>query len=450
VLRSAEVRPAPARTGAPAALRLLFVALILYATFGKGFAYAGWPPVFVGEVLLMVVLVAAWHRQAVVPRNPAAAVTAALIGLALIQVAIDVLSGDHALLEIARGVAPLTYAGFAIALYALMRQWEERAGRAAVLAAVDAATARVVPVMVAALAALAIFLVVGASWAPTWPGSGVPLLLTKPGDIGVSLVLVAPFVLRREPDGMPVTRRRVWIVLWAAAAVLVSFRSRGALFALLFGLASARPRPVRTLRMLAAVGLLLFVLYATGLSVRAGNREVSFEGAKQVAASIVDPGAGDAPGSNLVATRRFRTVWWGDIWDDAVHRPMLLAGNGWGDNLTQRYHGQDQSVGDPRALRSPHSIFYSLLGRAGLVTAVGFLFVPAATVARSLVRSGDAARSRIVEGTRGAVVASVVTALADVYLESPQGAILLWSMLGFLWWATAPPVGPSVDSEPAP
>jgi hypothetical protein len=50
------------------ALRLLGLGLVLYLAFGKGFAYAGIPPVFVGEVLLVVVLVAAlscggWRRS---------------------------------------------------------------------------------------------------------------------------------------------------------------------------------------------------------------------------------------------------------------------------------------------------------------------------------------------------------------------------------------------------
>jgi hypothetical protein len=443
--QSADAAPT-ARTDATArrvepVLVVLFGGLVLYAALGKGFAYAGWPPLFVGEVLLALVLLATWHANAAVPRNIPAAVTAGLVGIAAIQVTVDVLDGGHELIEIARGVAPITYAAFAFGMYALLRRWEGGAGRRQVLATIDATVARLVPLIIATLAVLASVLLTGTTWGPRWPGSGVPMLLTKPGDIAVTVVLVAPYVLRATASGRPVARRRLMFGLWVAVSLLISFRSRGALLALAAGLLVARPRPERVLRMVVAVGVLLFVLYLTGVTVRAGNREISYQEVGRIVTSIVDSDAEDAPGSNLVGTRHFRTDWWGAIWDDALQRPMLVTGNGWGDNLTLRYHGQsEERADDPRALRSPHDIFFSLVGRAGLITAFAFVFVPLATVWRALARPGAGRDLRIVEGVRGAVVASLTTALADVYLESPQGAILYWSLIGFLWWVTADPV----------
>jgi hypothetical protein len=50
----------------------------------------------------------------------------------------------------------------------------------------------------------------------------------------------------------------------------------------------------------------------------------------------------------------------------------------------------------------------------------------------------------VIQAARGAVTAAVVTGLTDIFIESPQGGILFWSLIGFLWWACAPPVGREV------
>src|SRR5262249_54989639 len=151
--------------------------------FGKGFAYAGYPPLFAGEGLLLLVVLAAWRPDAAIPRNGAAAVTVALAGLAVVQVADDLIVGDAPRIDIARGVAPITYAAFAFGLYALLRRWEAEAGAGAVLDAVEAAVVRVAPFVVGALAVLASLLVVQVTALPKWPGSGVQMLLTKSTDI---------------------------------------------------------------------------------------------------------------------------------------------------------------------------------------------------------------------------------------------------------------------------
>ncbi len=87
--------------------------MLLYLAFGKGFAYAGWPPVFVGEVLLLVVAVAALRSTMVVPRHPAALMTVVLGALALVQAAIDRLHPAEPLVETIRGLAPIYYGVFA-------------------------------------------------------------------------------------------------------------------------------------------------------------------------------------------------------------------------------------------------------------------------------------------------------------------------------------------------
>jgi hypothetical protein len=427
---------------------LLFCGVVLYLAFGKGFAYAGWPPLFVGEILLVVVVAgAATTTSLAAPRHPAAAVTVVVGALALVQFVIDRLAGDVPLLETVRGLAPIYYGAFAFAVYALLRELEKRADRARVLAVVDGAFVRVAPWVTGAAVVLAGLLLVEPTNLPTWSRSGVPVLLTKSGDIAVALVLFAPFVLR---SASPVRIRgssRVVLLGWVAAAVLVSFRSRGALLALIVGLVAARPHVVR-LAKAALIGLaIVLFLFVSGLRVEVSGREISYDAVGDALGSVMGGGPEDQIGSNYLDTTNWRADWWRSIWSDVTAEQLVLHGRGWGDNLAVR-HGVIPSFAaeDPRALRLPHDVFFSLAGRAGFVTAVGFLSIPVLTIARTFRRRSDRSPTPLaVQAARGGVAAAVTTGLTDIYLESPQGGIVFWVLVGFLWWAVAHPM----DDAPA-
>ncbi len=420
-----------------AVLRLLGIALVLYLAFGKGFAYAGVPPVFVGELLLVVVVLAALSSDTALPQNLAAVIAAVLVGLALVQLAVDRLVTNDPWLESLRGVAPIYYSGFAFAVYALLRRREAEVGPTRVLRLIEGALARAAPVVVVIISLLVLRSLRVSPATPAWPISGGPLLPTKATDISVALVIVLPALLVRSPAPTALRHRRWLLVLWIMVAVVVTFRSRGALGGLAAGYALASPNLTRMLRGLAAVTVLLVVLYTSGLSVTMGKqRELSFRSGVDSVASLL--GADEGLNSRLTATRNWRIDWWSDIWTDVGSRQMLLHGYGWGDNLAIRYGvvppGEDR---DPRVLRAPHSIFFSLAGRAGVVTAVGFVLVPVLTIARSFTRRRRVGRSLAVEGARAGVAAALVVASSDVYLESPQGSIVFWSLIGFLWWVAA-------------
>jgi hypothetical protein len=418
----------------PGALRLLFAGLVLYAAFGKGFAYAGVPPLFVGEVLLAVVLVAAVRSTMALPRHPAALVTAVLVGIAAVQLVVDRLAGGAPLLETLRGLAPVYYSGYAFGLYALLRSWEARVGPGRIADSIDRALVRVTPALVAAVLVLAAFLLLEPAGLPTWPTSGVPILLTKAGDIAVTLVLIAPVVARRVE-----LRRLVLGTAWCTAALLVCFRSRGALLALVIGLVVVWPHAVRIAKLGFVAVAVVLVLYVTGLTIQVRGREISYEAVGDAAASVLGGKPEDDIGSNYVGTTNWRADWWRSIWDDVTAQRMVFHGTGWGDNLAVR-HGivPPVSADDPRVLRLPHSVFFSLAGRAGLLVAVVFLAIPALTVAATYRPRPRDDLVVPVQGARGAIAAAVTTGMTDVYLESPQGGVLLWSLVGFLWWATAP------------
>src|SRR5262249_16052553 len=153
----------------------------------------------------------------------------------------------------------------------------------------------------------------------------------------------------------------------------------GALLGMILGLFAARPRTRRVVRGFVVGALLLVILYVSNVSYASGTREVSFRAAVNSTASLLgeDRAQGDL---NFRGCANLRIQWWGDIWADVTARRMVWHGNGWGDNLAVRYGIKPVGAErDPRVLRAPHSIFFSLAGRAGLITAVGFLLVPLLT-----------------------------------------------------------------------
>lgn len=445
-MTSLSVLPATGRTAlAPArfpwALRLLFVGLVLYAAFGKGFAYAGWPPFFVGEVLLVLLAVAALKTDVAVPTHLPALVTMALGAMAAVQLVFDGLFGAAPFLETLRGLAPVYYSAFAFATYGLLRRHEGQVGTSRVVEGVERAAAQVAPWVVAAVLVLACFLLRPPSGIPTWPASGVPVLFTKATDISVTLALLFPIV----------GARRLLVVPWFASAVLVVFRSRAAFLALAIGSFVARPHPMRVVRGFGVAAGVLVVLYVSGVSVTVDDRELSAQAAVDAATSLLGGPSDDQISGNYVATKDWRTRWWGEIWSDVTDERMVLHGHGWGDNLAVRYGvvPRDQAD-DPLVLRLPHNVFFSLAGRGGVVLATGFLLVPVLTLVRSFRSRSWVAGGRTVEGARAGVAAASVVALGDIFLESPQGGILFWCLVGFLWWASAPHDPPETgDSDAA-
>jgi hypothetical protein len=179
----------------------------------------------------------------------------------------------------------------------------------------------------------------------------------------------------------------------------------------------------------------------SGLSIRVdADREVDARSAVEAVVSIFGGTDDTTAGSNYVATREWRADWWSDSWADVESERMVLHGTGWGDNLAVRSGIDGPALADdPLGLRLPHTIYSSLAGRAGVVVACVFVAIPLVTLARTYRRrAGDAHAPLAVEVARAGLTAGTVSAMADIYFESPQGGILLWSLIGLLWWIASP------------
>ena len=143
----------------------------------------------------------------------------------------------------------------------------------------------------------------------------------------------------------------------------------------------------------------------------------------------------------------WRTTWWKAILDDAWQHRWWLRGPGWGTNLATKYLVEQPSSAQQLfvALRLPHNFVIGLVGRVGFVLAALFVAVPSlALVSTRPSRLPSSLRDHpLRKAVHAGLIAQIAVGLTDVYLESPQGAIVFWMLCGALWWWATPRVQPT-------
>lgn len=420
-----------------ARLFLVFLGVCLagYAYLGRGFAYAGLPPLYVDFPLFLLALVAvakglrpgmlrdlsvllllfymAWGAVRAVPYLRE-------FGLDALRDGVVWGWGIFALAVLA--------AGRGIRLDATAGRWYAPTMRSWPLLAV--------PALVAVLLAREAL--------PRWPwgpGGGVPVVSAKGGDFGVHLAGLLAFL------SLGLGARFGWGRQGSAAVaasvlplfLLVASLNRGgfvaALAATAFLFAHLRPRQfaIALWGCLAAVSLLL-LMAAADVEFDVGRpRTVSAQQLADNLASVF--GLVDDPA--LTGTRQWRLDWWREIWEYTVDGPYFWTGKGFGINLAD--DDGFQVLAD-RSLRSPHNGHMTILARAGVpglmlwtawnATLLGRLWLSHWRHRRRGDEFGAAVRLWVVVF----LVAALVNATFDVYLEGPMGGIWYWSVAGFGLW----------------
>lgn len=414
-------------------LAALGVGLLGYAVMGRGFAYVGYPPVYVGEVLLglgIAVLIVRGTAGRVI-REPL------VWNLLLFMVVGAMATVPHLStygVDAVRDAAQWGYGVFALIVAGLVRGVEDVRG-------VLGWYRRALPwLLFGPLAVYGILLVMG-DRVPLLPFSGMPIIAFKGGDVAVHLAGVLGFVVLglHRAFGAPhralaSSREWPWWGLWLVAfittlTVRASFVTMAFTAGLLFVL-----RPTgRWWRLLVIGGVLLAVAVAFDVEVTLGKSErpLSVANVVTMVRSIFEPvGTGAYDGS-----RGWRLRWWNDIVGYTVLGPYIWTGKGYGINLADDDGFEVDAIG---SLRSPHNGHLTLLARSGVPgAALWLLFL--GSLAFSLLREF---RRRLAEGwTEWAhlnlwllayLVAFVTNAAFDVYLEGPMGGIWFWSLVGFV------------------
>ncbi len=409
------------RDGYDRYLQLLGIVLLGYAMLGKGFAYIGAPPVFIGEAVLLgglLVLAASGRLLASLACIPSLLLLA-LMGWVLLRTLPYV--GVHGVDALRDSVVAM-YGIFAFVMAALILQRPlrlltmlDRYGRFVLLFTLA------MPLLFPAFHYLEDRL-------PVWPHTGVPIVSLRSGEVathvaGVFLFMVLGF-------------RRVGtlrLLLLAALLLMIASQSRGGMLAAVVPIAFVLAlvplrRPI--------VELALLLVLATGLALvldlhldLGAERSLS---ARQVALNLVSIFA--STHDQLGDTKAWRLEWWRRIVGYTFGGDYFWSGKGFGVNLTQADGIPHTDVGPP--LRSPHNAHMTFLARGGVPGLALWMAVCMSwswTMLRLFFESrgrGDHAWSHLFLFVFGYWLAILVNASFDVALEGPMMGIWFWCLFG--------------------
>ncbi|HEY2759941.1 MAG TPA: O-antigen ligase family protein, partial [Pirellulales bacterium] len=401
-------------------LSALGILLAGYACMGKGFAYLGVPPLFVGEIVLGLGIVSMfartdWRRIFSIPFTWFALAlcswtalrTAPYVGtfgidalrdaalccysvMALVVVS-HLLENPARLMALARGYAWFT---FPLALgvpivWAISRGFDQSI--------------------------------------PHWPWADVQMLDVKGGDAMTHLAGILAFWLC-YPDQVYKPLTRFFTLLYMSiAALAIGSETRSGLVAfglvfLLCLLMHPRSRALWGLVAIGIVGVMVLAITDWRIQLAHDEREVSFDQISYNFASIT----GDSHAGSLDETKDWRLNWWNDILNYTIRGKYFWSGKGFGVNLADD-DGYQVADDEGSPLRSPHSCHLNVLARAGipgLALWISLLGVWIGTIGLAYLRArlhGQARWAGLFLFLFAYWAALLIQASFDVYLEGPVG-----------------------------
>lgn len=410
-------------------LALLAIVLLGYAVMGKGFAYIGFPPLYVGEITFLAgiaVLLRSGALVASLATLPSLVLVAAMMWVLARTVPFVSVYGFDAL----RDSVLILYGGFAFIVIGLLLEDARR---------IDTVL-RYYSKLLLTFPAIPLGFSLTRYWGDYVPklyGPNVPVVEIGASAVGTHLAGTAVFVL--------IGYRKVsslWVVIWFGALAMIGATNRGATLAALFPVAFAMLMLGRLRLMLTAVvaGLSIFaVLFAVEAAFfeydeakESSERPVSAHQIVENARSIIGHS-----GQQTEGTKQWRLNWWDVIINDTFRGPNFWTGRGFGLNLADA-DGFAGNNGDAHApLRSPHNAHMTLLARAGvpgfvlwllLLLSWGGMLLKAMFVARA---RKDRQWADLFLWVVCYATAIVINAAFDVTLEGPMQGIWFWSLFGF-------------------
>jgi hypothetical protein len=406
--------------------------LLGYAVMGKGFAYLGFPPLYVGEIALLVggiVFARSGISIGALATLPAVLLVALM---ALVLARTLPYFGEYGF-DSLRDSTVVIYGGFAFIVIGLLLEDARR---------IDIVL-RHYRTMLTFFPAILAALLLNKYWADEIPllyGS-VPIVSIGPSIVGSHLVGTMTFVL--------IGYRKVsilWVIVWFIALALVCTTNRGGMLAVVLPMTFAMLVLGRLRLMFDSlmVGLAVFAVIFTIESMfdQYTEAKASWDrpfSAHQILENVMST-VGQS-GSQAEGTKEWREKWWHVIIQDTFHGPNFWSGRGFGVNIGEEdgFAGQAREAsGQSRALtRSPHNVFMTLLARAGVPGLVLWSLVLASwfgMMMKAILTSrarGHKQWSNLFLFIGCYAAAIVINALVDVVLEGPVQGIWFWCLFGF-------------------
>lgn len=407
----------------PVYLRLFSWLLIGYAVFGKLVAYLGVPPLFVGEIFLGWGLLKAPIARALA--KLATSIPFLLLVAFLFACSISTITriGQFPLVDVLRdsviwgyGVFAIVVASYLVLYPNLIELLLQRYGRI------------LFPyIIIAPLVALASSYFY--AYFPLIPGTTVPLMSQKPGDVQVHLAGIFVFSYL----GFQRLKLFQLIVLLLALVVLGS-TNRGGFVA--FGCAAAvamclKPRIQVIAATVGATAITLCFFTFVHINFDFSGRGIS---TAQIGENLLSIFGGSSDPYGIGGTRQWRLDWWHEIIGYTFHGDYFWNGKGFGINLATSDGFQVDA--DFEALRSPHNSHMTFLARGGVPIFISWIVLQLAWAAEMLrlILKAKKNKDRFWENI-GIFLLSYWTAMIvnmnfDVYLEGPMGGIWFWTIWG--------------------
>jgi hypothetical protein len=465
-------------------LLVLGVLLAGYAFLGRGFAHLGVPPVYLGEFVLALGLVAtgwaAIRNRLHIGRSGLVAVLVVFMVLGLIRT-VPYLPADG--VNALRDGTLWGYAVFALMLFALLdRDWVLRLfrlyGYLAVGFLIWAPISYFLFVNYTVQTSPGTF-VFTSSLIPNAPGSNVPILFFKAQDMAVQTAGAIAFLVVGTPLFSRV-RDFVWRFTAALPATWMVYTTgtvtRGGLAAVgtsvgLLGLVAARTR--NWVPLLAGVVVMAAIIFS-GVSLPAPS-PVSIGPTPSAVVGTPNPSASPTPiasptpvvtptpaptlppwaqsrpatatqwwdnilsiftnsgNSQLEGTKQYRLAWYGEIIDYTFKGPYFWDGKGFGINLADSDGVQTTPDHSLREVPNSHLAVLARMGVPGFLLWILLQGAFALLLLRALIlfrRAGDSQLAAVTAWVGVFWTAMMVNSFFDPYIESPQGGIWFWSLFG--------------------
>ncbi|GAA4248176.1 O-antigen ligase domain-containing protein [Azospirillum formosense] len=404
-------------------LGFLMVVLLGYTLAGRGFAYIGMPPLFIGEILLLTGLLVMLRTGGIV------ATLSSLPGTLLAILIVWVLARTIPFLglysfDALRDSVIVMYGLFAFIVVVVLYDEPERLRRL-VLAYGSFAVlfVSIMPIVYPGYQLLQ-------SQIPIWPRYNVPLISLRPGEVGVHFAGIALFVLLGFRRLGPVQ-----LALLVVGIAMVAAHSRGGTLAIVVPLCIAlamvpRSRQLAPLLMIAAAIVTIAALL--NVEIEVSSRKLSVD---QIVTNLMSI-AGSAETAGLDGTKQWRIMWWDKIINYTVHGDNFWNGKGFGINLADDDGFQVIDEEEAQVLRSPHNAHMTILARSGVpgfVLWVAMLGSWVAFMVRAFLlarRHGDRAWARLFVFLLCYWLSIVINASFDVALEGPMLGIWFWVLFG--------------------
>ena len=273
---------------------------------------------------------------------------------------------------------------------------------------------------------------------PRWPGTNVPIIWMKAGDMSVHLAGVVTFMglgLHRHfwnaaSRSSQFKEFALWLIL-GFDIIAAGSRNRGGFLAVIFAcFIMMLFRPMNRLNRFILPGLVILgfgLVFDVKIPV-GGERDVSIYQMIDNVQSII----AKSDKEYLHETSSWRIEWWRRIQAETIFGDYFWLGKGYGENIAA-----SNSFDDGTGNRSPHNAHLTILARSGvpgMVLWLVFLGVVGASLTQGYFRA-QAAGHHVLAKLNVWVLsywsAYLVNASFDVYLEGPQGGIWFWCVTGF-------------------